>query len=249
MPKHICGSDKYLIPITDKFIAQIDHWSNLWSVNIVSVLSNIARLQKIPKVKLFALALKALSVNKWKILEQFNTIGTGCDIHPTAYVEGSTIGDNVTVGAHSIIRESIIGNNAFIGNGVKIETSVIGEKSSILHGHIMFSVFYPGVFSVAQMISASLVGRDSFIVSGVSLTDFRHDGRSVTVVKDGISIDTGNTFIGACLGHETYLGSGCVVAPGRVIPDGVRIAPEKKRVITGIDSHESEGYRLIKKTE
>jgi len=186
-----------------------------------------------------------MSFNRWKILSQLNKIGEKCDIHPTAYIEGSTIGDNVTVGAGAIIKESVIGKDAFIGNGVIIEESVVGEKSTILSGHILYSVLYPGTFTVTQFISASLIGRDTFLGAGVNLADFRMDGKSVMVMRDGIKVDTGNTFVGVCMGHEVYLGAGCIVAPGRIIPNGMRITPEKDRIIEK-PNQDMPGFRSIK---
>jgi len=245
MPKHVCGANQYSIPMSDKLIIQINHWVNLWVANILSLLEIGARLQKKSIIRKTVLAIKAMSFNRWTILSQLNKIGENCDIHPTAYIEGSTIGDNVTVGAGAIIKESVIGKDAFIGNGVIIEESVVGEKSTILSGHILYSVLYPGTFTVTQMISASLIGRDTFLGSGVIPTDFRLDGKSVAVMRDGIKVDTGNTFVGVCIGHEVYLGSGCIVAPGRIIPNGMRITPDKNRIIEK-PNRDIPGFRSIK---
>jgi len=87
VPEHICDNEKYLIPITEKFVIQIEHWANLWVANIVTVLAEVARLRKNSKVKLFLAALKARSLNKWNVLSKANKIGRNCDIHPTAYIE------------------------------------------------------------------------------------------------------------------------------------------------------------------
>lgn len=246
LPKHICDSEKYPIPITEKFVIQIDHWANLWAANIITALAEVARLQKSSKMKLLLFALKARSLNKWRILSGTNKIGRNCDIHPTAYLEGSVLGDGVRVGARAVVKESMIGSGAFVGNSVTIEESVVGGKSTILHGHILYSVLYPGVFSVAQMISASLIGSDSFVGSGATLTDFRLDGKDVTVLKNGSVIDSGSRFLGCCLGNNVYLGSGCVVAPGRTIPSGLRIALEQDRIITECSQGKiAKGFRLI----
>jgi NDP-sugar pyrophosphorylase family protein len=185
------------------------------------------------------------SFNKWKILRQLNKIGSNCDIHPTAYIEGSTIGDNVAIGAGTTIRQSVIGKGAFIGNGVVVEESVIGENNTILNGHIMFSVLYPGTFSFTNILSTSLIGRDTFIGGGVILSDFRFDGKSVSVMKNGNKVDTKNTFIGVCLGHGVYLGAGCIVAPGRMIQSGIRITPERERIIHKSNQN-MPGFRSIK---
>ncbi|MFC1605024.1 hypothetical protein ACFL5F_08365 [Planctomycetota bacterium] len=247
MPEQICGDEKYLVPLTERFIIQVNHWINLWAANISTLLEEGARLQKMPKIKAVILALKAHSLNQWKILGRLNKIGQGCDIHPTAYIEASTIGDNVTIGAGVIIRESVIGNGSFVDNGVIIEKSVIAEKNLILDGHIMYSVLYPGISASTHRVITSLIGKGTLIGADVTLTNFRFDGKSVMVIKDGTIIDTGNQFIGCCLGHGVYLGAGCIIAPGRTIPGGVRITPEESRIIRVCNPDKDvPGYRVVK---
>jgi len=247
VPRHMCESGEYKIPMTDNFIIQIDHWVNLWSANIVGILAEGARLQKKTWPEKLWLAVRAGSLNRWNILWHLNNVGRNCDIHPTAYIEGSAIGDNVTVGAGAVVRASVIGGNVTIGNNVVIEESVIGEGSSMLVGHVLYSVFYPGVFSVAEMITASILGRDTFMGSNSILTDFRVDGRNVTVMKDGRPFDSGNLFLGSCVGHRTRIGSGTIVAPGRTIPCGLQIIARQERVVLGkFDDLRAEGP-LIKR--
>jgi len=247
MPAHMCGADSYTIPVTDKCLIQIDHWVNLWWANLVTVLANGARLQKSPKWKLLLLALKARSFNKWKISRATNKIGRNCDIHPTAYIEGSVIGDRVILGAGAIVRNSIIGYNTSIGNSVVIEESVIGGDCVIMNGRVLFSVMYPRSFSVSGLITASIVGRESFSGLHSTMTDFRFDNKNVMVIKDGKLVDSGNRFLGSCLGHGVYLGSGCVIAPGRMIPNGVHLTLTPDRIIRGCSDGQSdiEGYRIV----
>jgi acetyltransferase-like isoleucine patch superfamily enzyme len=248
MPHHICRAREYVVPMTERFVIQVDHWANLWAANIAAILAGGARLQKSSKAKLLFLALKARSFNKWKILCRLNKIGRNCDVHPTAYIEGSAIGDGVAVGAGAVVRESVIGEGSFIGNGVVVEESVIGEGSTILNGHILYSVLYPHSFSVAEMVSASLVGRDTFMGLNSTLTDFRLDGKNVTVLKDGVAVDSGNIFLGSCLGHGVYLGSGCIVAPGRTVPCGLHLAARKDQTIwESFNGQVQKDFRLIEK--
>ena len=251
MPSHMCGSDKYAIPVTNKFVIQIDHWVNLYVANIVAALAMGAKLKESSPVKQLFLALKAHSFNQWKILRRMNVVGGNCDIHPTAYVEGSVVGNGVSLGAGAIVRNSIIGDNVSIGNGVVIEQSVVGSGCVILNGRLIFSVFYPRTFSVAEMVTASFVGQDSFIGLNSTMTDFRLDGRNVTVVHGGKLVDSGQRFLGVCLGHGVYLGSGCIIAPGRSVPCGFRLALAEDKVIRGCsgEGQTIEGYRLVKKAD
>lgn len=236
VPEHIRGPKEHCIPITDRFLIQIDHWANLWAANMATLLTEVARLMKAPKLKLLWLALRAHSLNKWRMLHQTNKIGKNCDIHPTAYIEGSTIGDNVMIGAGSIIRLSIIGDGTATGSNVTIESSIIGEECCIDSDCGVFgSVLYPGAVTSSRLIVTSLCGRNTFLAGHTALTDFRLDGERVAVVKDGVPINTGVLNLGSCLGHGVYLGAGCIVAPGRAIPNGLRILPEKTSLITKLN--------------
>jgi ADP-glucose pyrophosphorylase len=247
VPEEIYGVAEYQIPVTDKLIVQIDHWAALWAANIAAILYQGALLKKKPPLKLLWLAAKALSSNKWMVLSKANQVGRGCDIHPTAYIEGSIIGENVRVGAGTVIREAIIGSGTYIGNNNSIEVSVIGERCVVWSGSaIQFSVVNPGSNIGCRFLSASLVGRGSLLADGVTLTDVRLDGQNITVLKDGLAVDTENRVLGCCVGHRAYLGSGVVLAPGRIVPNGMRIASGEERVLASIKPGTvPKGYRLV----
>ena len=80
-----------------------------------------------------------------------------------------------------------------------------------------------------------MLGRNGFIGDGVSLTDYRFDGKNITVLKNGMVVDTGNRILGSCVGHGAYLAAGTIVAPGRAIPNGTRIVPKCGLIIQGAD--------------
>ena len=247
MPLHMTGERKYLVPITEKLICQIDHWSNLWAANIASVLSVGAKVKNAPKLKLLSMALKARSTNQWRVLQQLNKIGKNCDIHPTAYIEGSTIGDGTVVAAGAIIRESVVGDGVNILNNVTIDCSVIGDQCFVGNSsRTQYSVLYPGTFFISKGISISMTGRDSFLGGGVTLTDFRFDGQNIIVMKDNNPIDTGCRLLGSCIGHRVYLAAGSVVSPGRTVPNDLRLAPKEMPIIRKFSTDgEVEGYQII----
>jgi len=247
MPVHMTGERKYLVPITEKLLCQIDHWCNLWAANIATLLSGGAKLKKSSKLKLLSLALKARSTNQWKVLQKLNKVGKNCDIHPTAYIEGSIIGDGAVIGAGVIIRESVVGDGANILNNVTIDCSVIGDQCFVGNSsRTQYSVLYPGTFFISKGISLSMTGRDSFLGGGVTLTDFRFDGQNIVVMKDNVPVDTGSKLLGSCIGHRVYLAAGTVVSPGRTIPNDLRLAPKDMPTIRKFNSDgEAEGYQII----
>ena len=235
-PEHVAGCRYARLLMTDRALVQIDHWVNLHNANMAILEAVPARFLN-SKARILGAALRARSLNQWKLLHQINKIGKNCSIHPTAWLEFSALGDNVTVGANAVITGSLLGDYSTIDNSVTMYFSVIGEHCTIRRGAALgFAVLYPSVISMASLINYGLIGRDAMIGDGVTLSDYRIDGRNVTVMKDGTPIDTGSRVSGACLGHGVYLAAGCILGPGRAIPNGIRIAPEASRYISSWDA-------------
>jgi acetyltransferase-like isoleucine patch superfamily enzyme len=128
-----------------------------------------------------------------------------------------------------------------------MELAVAGERTYVGNGTVLqVSLLYPGAVAANRAIASSICGRDTFLGEGVVLTDFRFDGKTVSVLKGGVQVDTGNPMVGACLGHGVYLGGGCIVAPGRSIPNGLRLVPGESRVIQQFGPNgEVPGYQRI----
>jgi len=249
IPEHMTNISCYEIPLPDKIAIQIDFWTNLWAANIATLLAMVAKVMQTPKWKLFGTVLRAASLNQWKVASKLNQFGRNCDIHPAAYVEGSIIGDNVRIGAGSVVRECNIADNVSVENNVTLNFAVIGAGSYLADGSIIrYSVIYPNTFFGFSTLSCQMLGRNCFIGDGVSLTDYRLDGKNITVFKNGTVIDTDNRFLGSCVGHDTYLAAGTIVAPGRAIPNGTRIIPEDCRIIQKITSKGTiPDYRQVNK--
>ena len=237
-PEHFAGCSEVRVLMSDRVLVQIDHWVNIHTANMAMLCAVPATRLLNSKVKMLGAALKARSFNQWKVMHQINKIGKNCDIHPTAWIECSILGDNVTVGAGSVISGSLVGHNNFIANSVTMEFSVTGDRCFIGAGATVHSaLLYPGVTSQARLINYALCGRDTFLGDGVTLSDYRIDGRNITVMKDGMQVDTGSRVSGACLGHGVYLAAGCIVGPGRAIPNGMHISPERARYIGSWDAN------------
>ncbi|MEO8627399.1 MAG: hypothetical protein ABI612_04770 [Betaproteobacteria bacterium] len=243
--RHMTPLREPRLPISDLLLIRVDHWVNLWAANLSVLIADIARLKK-NKLRLLWLALRARSLNKWDVLRANNVIGRNCDIHPTAYVEGSRIGDGTQIGAGAVVRGSWIGAGSRILNRATVELSVLGEGVHIMNGcTAQFSVLYAGHLAMSNLVSLSLCGRDTFVGDGATLADFRFDGRSVRVLKDGKAIDSGITFLGGCLCHGAYLGAGCILAPGRTIANGWRISRESGVIKDAREGQELDGLRVL----
>lgn len=226
-PEHVCKGGYYDVPITNKLIAQIDHWVNLWAVNVLFSLSFVADLLNASFVKKSIFALKAHSFDRGKILGRYNKIGEGCEIHSRATCEGSIIGNNVKIRPGAVVSCSILGDNTVIEENVVVKASILGSKCLIFSGHVKYCVLYPHVLSNTK-ISASMFGRNSLIGVCVAITDYRLDNKNVLVKNhEGILCDSGQKFLGPCFGHDVEIGAGMKVKPGRMISGGRKFAPKK----------------------
>ncbi len=245
-PHHILQEKNYLIPLTTKKLIQIDHWTNLWSCNIGVLLGRLQELKTAPKWKLLTMALRARSTNPWNVSKLNVKIGKGCDIHPAAYLENTEVGQNVKIGAGTVIRGCKIDDNVFIGNNATLTYSYLGTNSHIRDGCNIFSTaLYPGAIVSNFMTNLSLIGRNAFIAVLSIHTDYRVDGKCVHVLKDGELVDTKQTFLGCCLGHDVYIGPGVIIAPGRAISNGVKIFASQERIIRyGNERDSSNQYNI-----
>ena len=247
-PKHMVEEVGYEVPLSTKRLIQIEHWCNLWACNVSGVLGVAQELLESPKSKLLGMALRARSTNKWSVSSKNVKIGEGCDIHPKAYLENAIIGNGVEVGAGSVVRGAVIGDETVIADSVNINYSVIGDHCNIREGTCMqFTVIYPGSFSSCRFMNVSFVGRNCFVGDGVVLTDFRFDGETQKVMHKGKKVDTGSIFLGPCIGHGTYIGSGVIVGPAREVRGGVRVVIGNDRLLL---SDRMEGdFRIIEPGE
>ena len=243
--RHMTPLREPRLPITDRVLIRVDHWVNLWAANLSVPAAGIARSRKL-KCRLLRLAVKARSLNQWNVLRATNSIGRDCDIHPTAYIESSIIGSGTQIGAGAVVRGALIGKGCRILNRATVELCVLGDGAHVMNGcTAQFAVLYAGHLTMSNRVSFSLCGRDTFVGDGVTLDDFRVDGETVRVLKDGAFVDSGMTFLGGCLGHGAYLGAGCVLAPGRAIPNGWRVSRETGVITSTQNGTDLQGLNVL----
>jgi len=59
-------------------------------------------------------------------------------------------------------------------------------------------------------------------------------GRPIKVRDGDTFVDAGLAVLGACFGHDTFLGADVYTGPGREIPNGTRVVPDPSRVISKV---------------
>lgn len=213
-------------------VMTIHHWVHvLWGSQAAGSL----RAGRIPRWvmawRVFWAVIRARSFNRWKVLGRLNTVGKGCDIHPTAVVEGSTLEDGVTVGPHARVLFSHLGRGAQVLAGAQVEVTTVGDGATVAQQTVLrLCVLYPGAFAGQTTMQACVLGRDTLTTQATYSIDLNFD-RTIRVPMDGRLWDTGTRFLGSAYGHDCRIGTGLWIAPGRAIPSGTELLRDPVAVI------------------
>lgn len=216
-------------------VIQLDHWVHvLWANQIVGGMIALETPKWLWAVRLVWAVLRRFSLNKWKILSGLNQVGKGCDIHPTAVVEGSTIGQNVTIGPYARVLMSHLDDGAVVMAGAQVEFCTLGSQAMVSeHSVLRFSVLYPKAVASQSLMQQCVLGRSAVTTSGAFTMDLNFD-REVRVPLDGKLHDTGQHFLGCAFGHGARIGTGFWLASGRSIPNDYFLIRDPKQTLSSI---------------
>ncbi len=217
-------------------IACIDHWFHLLWIN------HLARGIDLRNERRATLALRILwaivrsfSINRWKVLGRLNRIGKGCDIHPTATVEASTLGKGVKIGPYARVFMSHLDDGAEVMGQASVELAALGKNSIVAQNCVArLCVLYPDAVSAQDVIQQSVLGRGCVMTAGSYTYDLNFEN-DIRVELDGRLQSTGWQFLGSAFGHGSRIGTGIHLASGREIPNGYKILRDPAAVLTKIE--------------
>ncbi len=222
-------------------VMTLHHWAHLVWANQAALSMVVQRTPwywAVPRL-LWAI-LRARSLNPWRIQAKLNTIGRGCNIHPTATVEASVLGDGVTVGPYARVWLSTIGDGAQVLSGAEVEISSVGERATVgQRTGLRLCVVYPEAFTSQVLMQACVIGRRTITVPGSFSIDLNFD-RDIRVLLDGALHSTGSRFLGSAFGHDCRIGTGLWLASGRSVPNGTWMVRHPRDVIARIGEFEPE---------
>ncbi|TET51297.1 MAG: multidrug transporter [Anaerolineales bacterium] len=259
VPTHLSdrmGDLIYQVPT--RAFCSIEHWVHLITANITfGVFANGARADR----DLDRSALMNLKV-LWRSLLQRRQVlsssalvhvGRSCRIDPTAIIRGPTyIGDNVNIGAGAIVDVSIIGDDVDIFAGSHVSFSVVSDRCFLPFRAALFTTVLMEDSMVAQnsCLQFCCVGRGTLIGAGTTFTDLSLVPKPIRAHYEGDLADTGMPVLGACVGHNCFIGSGLIVYPARAIEsDVVLLASDKRQVVDKNVHYEDSDHFAIKDGE
>jgi carbonic anhydrase/acetyltransferase-like protein (isoleucine patch superfamily) len=232
--KALAPEGRLTLPLTDRAAVRICHWMHILRANQMALTAYGHSLLTTPRIRLLWTFAKARSLNRWRVMQKLVHKGKGCDIHPSAIVEASTLGAGVSVGAGAVVRLSHLADGVSVNDHAHVSASVLGQGASVSRmAMLQGCVLYPGAETGHYGFQLCVVGRDTFLGGEVFLADFNADGE-VTVWHDGAVVPAGTNLLGCAVGHDVRIFMGTTVDPGREIPNGYVILGPRERVISKI---------------
>jgi len=206
------------LPRTLAVVADVRHWVHvLWLNHLLPWIRLRERWQERPA---WLRWWRSRGRDPFRREARLSLIGEGCDIHPTAWVEGCILGRGVKVSAFVSLRDCIIGDGVEINEHSRLRRSVLGEKCLVLNdSYFDGCAGYPGATLANVLVRNSLFGRRVFLTSAVMFWD-EPVLEPVSVVAGGKETPTGRWQLGCCAGHGSILGTRAVFLPGRAVPNG-----------------------------
>lgn len=150
-------------------------------------------------------------------IEGMVIIGEGTVVESGAFVRGpAIIGKDCEIRANAYIRgDVILGDRCVVGNASELKTTLMFDHAKAPHYN------YCG---------DSILGRNVNLGAGTKLSNFRFDGKEISIRSGGTVLPTGLRKFGAILGDEVQSGCNAVLNPGTIAGKGAMIFPG---VVTG----------------
>ena len=225
-------------------VMTLHHWVHiLWANQVAGASEAWAAPRWKQGARVLGAIVRSHSLNRWRVLAKLSSRGRGCDVHPSALVEGSTLGDGVTVGPNARVLFSRVGDGATVMAGAQVELSVLGERSLVAQNTLVrLCVLYPEA-TVGLGAQQSVFGRNA-VTTGASVLDMNFE-QPVRVELDGQLHSSGQHFLGSAFGHRSRLGAGFFLAPGRAVPNDYLLIRSPERVLATLPPDLAEAGPLV----
>jgi carbonic anhydrase/acetyltransferase-like protein (isoleucine patch superfamily) len=245
VPEHYFGSPELLVPLSMQVVMRLRHWTHLLQVNRVAwALEWLDRPGWRQALTLAWAVIRAGIPTRTRLLRTLSRVGRGCEIHPTAVLEGAILEDGVRVGPFCVVRFSRVGRASWLQDHAQVTLSVLGERTMVsASSTVNLCLTWPEAAASQILMQLSVLGRRSITTGGGFMMDMRFD-RNVRVLHEGRAQDSGTRFLGSAVGHGAILGTGFWLAPGRAIPNGAVVVRPPDQVVREIPREVADGTLL-----
>jgi len=228
-------SGKFLIPVSPVFFTPIRHWAALLTANLLGMPGLLLDQLRHRPLAAALLPLRALwragSLRPGRLAGKLYLAERGCQVHPTAHVEGALLGRRVRIGPHAVVRGCVIGDRTEIGPGAVVEGCTLGGEVTVNGNVVLRCTVVGDRASVGCFFNQfSVIGPDAVLCPASGMLDFHLRGE-VAVQFEGRSVSTGSRLLGGCLGHGAFLGPAVRLLAGQEVPPGTILVPSPRNLV------------------
>jgi NDP-sugar pyrophosphorylase family protein len=139
-------------------------------------------------------------------------IGAGTVVEPGALIKGpAIIGKNCQIRHNAYIRENvIIGDGCVVGNASELKNALLFNGAQVPH---------------FNYVGDSILGYKAHTGAGVICSNLKSLPGNVTIMVNGVPLDTGLRKFGALIGDGAEVGCNSVLNPGSIIGRSAIIYP------------------------
>ncbi|MGE0228324.1 MAG: hypothetical protein AB7I38_04945 [Dehalococcoidia bacterium] len=233
LPRATFVARRTTLGIPREYVMTMHHWVHiLWANEIAGPFQAWTNPPRETALEALRSRFRRRSEDLDRALPARSTFGRGCDVHPTAVVEGSRLGNHVTVGPYASVMFSDLDDHVNISVDSDVQFSVFGRKAFLgPNGLAHFSVVHPD--TVAGFMGQLSITGSGAVTAGVRIQKPEVD-QPVSVELDGRMYSTGLHFLGAAYGYHSQLGGGIFVQAGSAIPNGYQIISEAPGLLSKI---------------
>ena len=237
------------LPISDLLVLPTRHWLQLLWANLLGLGPFLWRGlvgRNILQVAGRAgwAAVRARSVNPRRVGAKLGYKGSGCQIHPSAVVEGCWLGDDVEIGAGAVVRGSVLADGSSVEDLALVEFSVLAPGARVQRqAMVKFSVLGANSAAGGLMQLGTLDRNAALKRTGVLMDMALGQGVEVVVGEGRLAAPLG--LAGVCVGEGSVVGAGVQIAPGRAIPAGLQVVPGPHSTVTRIPD-DAVGLMVVK---
>jgi len=139
------------------------------------------------------------------IIESGVSVDSFCKLKGPVY-----IGADSKIGTGSLVRNSMLDHGCTIGFSCEVARSYVAANDTFPH--------YDAILD-------SVIGEHTWMGGYVAITNVMLNNKNVRYKVNGNLVETGLSHFGAVIGHNSKIGAGVVILPGRYMPPGSFIPP------------------------
>jgi acetyltransferase-like isoleucine patch superfamily enzyme len=154
---------------------------------------------------------KESSIAKSAVIEDPCIIEDGVSIDDFCKIKGPVyIGADTKIGTSNLIRNSMIGRECKIGFANEIAKSYLAGTDTVPH---------------LDVVLDSIIGQNVWMGAYVGFTNVMLNNQNVRYEMDQKLVDTGLQHFGSVVEHDSTIGAGVILLPGRHVPSRYVVPP------------------------